>query len=86
MAEHTLTHWPTELYLPGPMVDRTNWDQWEAQGSRSWRERALDLIDDTLGRYEEAPLPEALHREIRDLLTRTCREDGTVLPEVAIGR
>ena len=25
-AEHTLEHWPEELYLPGPMVDRTNWE------------------------------------------------------------
>jgi trimethylamine--corrinoid protein Co-methyltransferase len=79
-SEHTLAHWPEELYLPGPMVDRTNWDQWEEQGSRDWRRRALDLIDETLGRYEVPPLDPALHADIRDLLRRTCSEPGVSLP------
>jgi trimethylamine:corrinoid methyltransferase-like protein len=81
-AEHTLAHWPEELYLPGPMVDRTNWDQWAEQGSRHWRRRALDMIDETLGRYEEPPLDAALHRDIQDLFRRTCNEPGVVLPTV----
>jgi trimethylamine--corrinoid protein Co-methyltransferase len=79
-AEHTLEHWPEELYLPGPMVDRTNWDQWEEQGSRDWRRRALDTIDETLARYEEPPLDRALDADIRELFLRTCPEPGLVLP------
>ncbi len=79
-AEHTLEHWPEELYLPGPMVDRSNWDQWEEQGSRDWRRRALDTIDETLGRYEEPPLDPALDADIRDLFLRTCDAPGLVLP------
>lgn len=62
------------------MVDRTNWDQWTEQGSRDWRRRALDQIDETLNRYEEPPLDPALHREIRDLFQRTCHHPGVVLP------
>jgi trimethylamine--corrinoid protein Co-methyltransferase len=81
-SEHTLAYWPDELYLPGPMVDRTNWDQWEEQGSRDWRKRALDQIDETLGRYEEPPLDPALHHDIQDLFRRTCLEPGVVLPTV----
>jgi trimethylamine--corrinoid protein Co-methyltransferase len=80
-ADHTLAHWPDELYLPGPMVDRTNWDQWAEQGSRDWRRRALDMIDETLGRYEEPPLDAALDRDIQDLFRRTCNEPGVVLPK-----
>jgi trimethylamine--corrinoid protein Co-methyltransferase len=79
-SEHTLEHWPEELYLPGPMVDRTNWDQWEAQGSKTWRDRALERIDETLAAYEEEPLPERLHAEVRDLFRRTCSDEGVVLP------
>jgi trimethylamine--corrinoid protein Co-methyltransferase len=79
-AEHTLTHWPEELYLPGPMVDRTNWDQWEAQGSRDWRKRALEAIDEALLAYEEPPLEPALHEEVRDLFRRTCKEENLKLP------
>jgi trimethylamine---corrinoid protein Co-methyltransferase len=79
-AEHTLEHWPDELYLPGPMVDRTNWDQWEDQGSRDWRRRANEVIDETLAAYEVEPLPEKTHEAIRDLFRRTCKEEGVSLP------
>ena len=37
-SEHTLSHWPEELYLPGPMVDRTNWDQWRTRARSDWRD------------------------------------------------
>jgi trimethylamine--corrinoid protein Co-methyltransferase len=75
-SEHTLAHWPEELYLPGPMIDRTNWDQWADQGSRDWRARANDVIDETLAAYEVEPLDPRVHAEIRDLFKRTCREEG----------
>jgi trimethylamine--corrinoid protein Co-methyltransferase len=79
-AEHTLEHWPEALYLPGPMVDRTNWDQWQEQGSRDWRARALAAVDETLARYEEPPVDPALDRDVRDLFRRTCRVPGVTLP------
>jgi trimethylamine--corrinoid protein Co-methyltransferase len=77
-SEHTLAHWPEELYLPGPMIDRTNWDQWAEQGSKDWRARANATIDETLGAYEEPPLDAKVHAEIQDLFRRTCREEGGV--------
>jgi trimethylamine--corrinoid protein Co-methyltransferase len=82
-SEHTLHHWPEELYLPGPMVDRTNWDQWQEQGSHDWRARANEVIEERLGSYELAPLEEKLHEEIRGLFLRTCKEEGAKLPAFA---
>lgn len=79
-SEHTLEHWPQELYLPGPMVDRTNWDQWEAQGSRDWRARANEVIDETLAAYEVEPLDPALHADIQEMFRKTCKEQDVVLP------
>ncbi len=79
-SEHTLAHWPQELYLPGPMVDRTNWDQWADQGSRDWRQRAGEVIDERLAAYEVEPLPPDQHAEIRHMFVRTCREEGCTLP------
>jgi trimethylamine---corrinoid protein Co-methyltransferase len=79
-SEHTLSHWTEDLYLPGPMVDRTNWDQWAAQGSRKWRDRALEVIDETLAAYEEEPLEPALHADIQEMFRKTCKEPGVVLP------
>jgi trimethylamine--corrinoid protein Co-methyltransferase len=79
-SEHTLEHWPEELYLPGPMVDRTNWDQWETQGSRDWKARAQEGIEERLSSYEEEPLPAATHTEIRALFKATCKEPDVPLP------
>jgi trimethylamine--corrinoid protein Co-methyltransferase len=80
MSEHTLAHWPTELYLPGPMVDRTSWDQWSEQGSHDWRDRANAVIDETLAAYEVEPLERRIHDEIQSLFRSTCREANVVLP------
>jgi trimethylamine:corrinoid methyltransferase-like protein len=79
-SEHTLDRWPQELYLPGPMVDRTNWDQWAEQGSQDWRARANAVIDETLAAYEVEPLERHVHDEVRDLFTRTSKDEGLVLP------
>jgi trimethylamine--corrinoid protein Co-methyltransferase len=83
MSGHTLAHWPTELYLPGPMIDRTNWDQWADQGSHDWRARANAVIDETLAAYEVEPLDARVDHEIRQLFHRTCSADGVVLPAFA---
>jgi trimethylamine--corrinoid protein Co-methyltransferase len=80
MSEHTLEHWPEELYLPGPMVDRTNWDQWKEGGEKKWRDRALEAIGELLANYEVEPLEEKLHEEIRDLFERTAKDPGVRLP------
>ncbi|MCI0412107.1 trimethylamine methyltransferase family protein [bacterium] len=79
-SEHTLQYWPEELYLPGPMVDRTNWDQWEDQGSHDWRERANQIINELLGSYEVEPLDEKIHTEVQDLFRRTCSDPNVILP------
>ncbi len=81
-AEHTLEHWPTELYLPGPMIDRTNWDQWQLQGSKDYRARANQLIDEALDDYDTAPLDPALDAEMRHLFASTCQDPDAVLPEL----
>jgi trimethylamine:corrinoid methyltransferase-like protein len=83
-SEHTLEHWPEELYLPGPALDRTNWDQWAEQGSRDWRARANAIIDELLASYEVEPLEPRVHEEIRRLISSTCREQpGVTLPSLA---
>ncbi len=81
-AEHTLEHWPEELYQPGPMIDRTNWDQWQLQGSKDCRRRANELIEEALDDYDVAPLDPALDDEIRHLFKSTCGDSDLVLPEL----
>ena len=79
-SEHTLAHWPDELYLPGPTLDRTNWDQWAEQGSRDWHARVNEVIDETLAAYEVEPLEQRIHGEIQQLIRSTCSDPGAVLP------
>jgi trimethylamine--corrinoid protein Co-methyltransferase len=79
-SEHTLEHWPDELYLPGPTLDRTNWDQWAEQGSRDLRARANEVIDETLAAYEVEPLEPRVHAEIQELIRSTSSDPGVVLP------
>jgi trimethylamine--corrinoid protein Co-methyltransferase len=80
MSEHTLEHWPEELYLPGPMIDRTNWDQWKGEGEKTFRDRAAGVIAECLENYEVEPLEEKLHLEIRDLFQRTADDKNVRLP------
>ena len=80
MSEHTLEHWPEELYLPGPMVDRTNWDQWRADGEKGFRERAADVIDECISNYDLEPLEPRIHSEIRNLFERTANDKDVRLP------
>jgi len=79
-SEHTLAHWPDELYMPGPTLDRTNWDQWAEQGSRDWRARANEVIDETLAAYEVEPLEQRVHHEIRQLISGSCSDPAAPLP------
>ncbi len=80
MSEHTLEHWPEELYLPGPMIDRTNWDQWKGEGEKTFRDRAQDVIAECLSNYEVEPLEEKLHLVIREMFQRTALEGNVRLP------
>jgi trimethylamine---corrinoid protein Co-methyltransferase len=80
MSEHTLEHWPEELYLPGPMIDRTNWDQWKTDGSKTFRDRAREVIEACLDDYDLEPLDTALHAEIRNLFQNTAHDRDVRLP------
>ncbi len=79
-SEHTLEHWPKEFHMPGPMVDRTNWDQWEMQGSKQHPERAREIIDQALEEHDEEPLGEDFHKEMQDMFRKTCLTKDVELP------
>ncbi|MDP6033818.1 MAG: trimethylamine methyltransferase family protein [Candidatus Marinimicrobia bacterium] len=68
--DHTLEYWPKELYLPGPMVDRTSWDQWEQFGSKKLQDRARETIKTLLDQYNEVPLDDILDTELRAIMIR----------------
>ena len=87
-SEHTLSHWPRELYLPGAVFDRTNREQWAKAGGLELQARARAEVEQRLAEYTSPPLDPALDAELRRLVADGL-PDGARLPETlpaAVGR
>ena len=81
MADHTMANWPTELYLPGPIVDRDNREGWLGQGGKDTYGRACDEVDRRLAAYRPPETDPAVEAELRAII-RAGLTDQTVLPEI----
>ena len=68
-AEHTLEHWPQELYLTSPVVDRENREAWIKQGGKELPERAADEVEERLAKYEPLDTDAAIVAELERLIT-----------------
>lgn len=80
-ADHTLTHWPQHLYLPGPVYDRTNRESWERAGSKDLWQRAIEEVEERLVAYQPLETDSAIDDEMRRLI-RSGMVSGQPLPEV----
>jgi trimethylamine--corrinoid protein Co-methyltransferase len=73
MAPHTTTHWPSELYLPSPVVERDNRENWTKAGAQDTYARAISEVERRLVRYQpietDARAVAELERIIRSGLT-----------------
>ncbi len=67
-APHTLQHWPKELYLTDPVVDRTNRESWEESGSTELYERACAETEQRLVDYHPVETDKALDEEMRRIV------------------
>lgn len=69
-APHTLEHWPQELYLTDPVIDRTNREAWEEGGSPQLYERACEQVEQRLANYvpveTDAAIDSAMCELVRD--------------------
>jgi trimethylamine--corrinoid protein Co-methyltransferase len=79
MAEHTTTHWPTELHLPSPVVHRDNRENWVKAGSKDTYQRACDEVDRRLARYRPVFTDPAIDAELRRIIISGL-ETQTELP------
>ncbi len=68
MADHTSVHWPTELYLPGAVVDRDNREAWMRQGSKDTYQRACAEVDRRLAAYRQLETDPAIDTELRAII------------------
>jgi trimethylamine--corrinoid protein Co-methyltransferase len=80
-SEHTLKHWPAELYLPGVMFDRDNRENWLKQGGRDLLQRARDEVERRLGSYAPTEIDPLIDLELRRIITSGLNNAGD-LPAV----
>jgi trimethylamine--corrinoid protein Co-methyltransferase len=81
MAEHTLTNWPTELYLPSAVVDRDNREAWLRKGGLDAAQRSAVEVDRRLAAYRQLETDPAIDTELRRIITSGMRE-AAALPEL----
>jgi trimethylamine--corrinoid protein Co-methyltransferase len=81
MAEHTMAHWPTELYLPSPIVDRDNRENWTKAGGKDTYQRAVDEVERRLAAYRPVETDPAVDAELRRIISSGL-ETQTELPYI----
>ncbi len=80
-SPHTLEHWPKELYLPDPVTDRLNRENWEQKGETTLMARATAEVEQRLANYKPIITDPAADAEMRRLILSGLNEQ-TVLPEI----
>jgi trimethylamine:corrinoid methyltransferase-like protein len=81
MAEHTMAHWPSELYLPSAIVDRDNREAWLRGGGKDTYGRAIEEVERRLAAYRQPETEPAIDAELRSII-RSGLTDQTDLPEL----
>ena len=81
MAEHTMTHWPAELYLPSAIVDRDNRENWQKAGGKDTYQRAIEEAEQRLAAYRPLETDPAIDAELRRII-RSGLESQTELPHI----
>jgi trimethylamine---corrinoid protein Co-methyltransferase len=67
-AEHTLKHWPEQLYLTGPAFDRQNRENWAKAGSPDLEQRLKSEVEQRLASYTPVEIDPAVDAEMRRLV------------------
>lgn len=79
-SEHTLKHWPNELYLPGMVFDRINREAWLQGGGMSLEQRVRREVDRLLDAYVSPPLDARADAEMLRII-RSGMSKEEALPE-----
>jgi len=81
MAEHTTRHWPEELWLTGPTIDRENRETWERRGAKDLQTRAIEEVERRLSAYEARDTDPAVDAELVAII-RSGMDGGKQLPSL----
>ncbi len=67
-APHTLEHFPKELYLTDPVIDRLNRENWQEQGEKDLLHRATGEVERRLAAYVPIETDPAADEAMRALI------------------
>ncbi len=67
-AEHTLKHWPQQLYLPNEVIDRQNRENWQKAGSPDLLQRTTAEVERLLNSYEPIETDPTILTEMRRII------------------
>ena len=81
MAPHTTAHWPDALYLPSPIVERENRENWTKAGAQDTQARAVAETDRRLAAYRQVETDPRIEAELQRII-RSGLADQTDLPLV----
>jgi trimethylamine--corrinoid protein Co-methyltransferase len=73
---HTRSNFRAELLIPGAVVDRASFGEWEKAGSKDSAAAAAAEVRAILARGNPAPVDHALRRELDDLIRADARRLG----------
>jgi trimethylamine--corrinoid protein Co-methyltransferase len=80
---HTREHFRAELFIPGPVIDRASYGDWEKTGARDSRAAAAAEVQRILANGNLAPVPDDLKRELDGLIRAEGKRLGAeTLPPV----
>jgi trimethylamine--corrinoid protein Co-methyltransferase len=80
-AQQTLDHWPQELYLTDPVIDRTTRDTALTNAPPTLLERACQQVEERLARYQPFETDPAIDTAMRDII-RSGLKSQEKLPEL----
>jgi len=75
-SPHTRKHFRSELFFPGPVIDRGSYGEWEKRGAPSSWDAAADHVAAIVAKGNPAPLDETLRKELDRLITDDARRAG----------
>jgi trimethylamine--corrinoid protein Co-methyltransferase len=81
MAPHTLEHWPGQLYLPGPAIERDNRENWVKAGAYDAARRSTAEVDRRLAAYRPIETDPRIVAELEAIIRAGLREQEA-LPEL----
>jgi trimethylamine--corrinoid protein Co-methyltransferase len=80
--EHTTKYWPHELYLPGPVYDRTNREQFAKAGGHDLVARASAEVDRRLAAFVSPDTDPAIEAEMLRIIRSGMNDRDAALPEL----